>query len=189
MTWSGSRAGSTPAIRPASRGGRLPAERARPSFRLHSWPPWRRSPGVRQTFSVETRRGQRLRRPHVFKIRSLLGENYRPASANRMLAALRAARPPAGTRCCRHRRPEPRRRVPAERRFKRLPLRCRCIRRGNSSRRGPRNSSSQVDRRAQHGASLYRRAGAENRELRRANEILKSASAFFAAELDGRRPR
>ena len=26
----------------------------------------------------------------------------------------------------------------------------------------------------------------ENRELRRANEILKSASAFFAAELDGR---
>ena len=29
----------------------------------------------------------------------------------------------------------------------------------------------------------------ENRELRRANEILKSASAFFAAELDGRRGR
>ena len=28
----------------------------------------------------------------------------------------------------------------------------------------------------------------ENRELRRANEILKAASAFFAAELDGRRP-
>ena len=27
----------------------------------------------------------------------------------------------------------------------------------------------------------------ENWELRRANEILKSASAFFAAELDGRR--
>ena len=27
----------------------------------------------------------------------------------------------------------------------------------------------------------------ENRELRRANEILKSASAFFAAELDGLR--
>ena len=26
----------------------------------------------------------------------------------------------------------------------------------------------------------------ENRELKRANEILKSASAFFAAELDGR---
>lgn len=26
----------------------------------------------------------------------------------------------------------------------------------------------------------------ENRELRRANEILKSASAFFAAEFDGR---
>ena len=29
----------------------------------------------------------------------------------------------------------------------------------------------------------------ENFELRRANEILKSASAFFAAELDGRRRR
>jgi len=27
----------------------------------------------------------------------------------------------------------------------------------------------------------------ENRELRRANEILKTASAFFAAELDGHR--
>jgi len=30
---------------------------------------------------------------------------------------------------------------------------------------------------------------AEVRELRRANEILKSASAFFAAELDPRRAR
>ncbi len=29
----------------------------------------------------------------------------------------------------------------------------------------------------------------ENRELRRANEILKTASIFFATELDGRRPR
>ena len=29
----------------------------------------------------------------------------------------------------------------------------------------------------------------ENRELRRANEILKSASIFFATELDGRQPR
>jgi transposase len=29
----------------------------------------------------------------------------------------------------------------------------------------------------------------ENRELRRANEILKTASPFFAAELDGRQPR
>ena len=29
----------------------------------------------------------------------------------------------------------------------------------------------------------------ENRELRRANEILKSASLFFAAELDGRTGR
>jgi transposase len=29
----------------------------------------------------------------------------------------------------------------------------------------------------------------EVRELRRANEILKSAAVFFGAELDGRRPR
>lgn len=29
----------------------------------------------------------------------------------------------------------------------------------------------------------------ENRELRRANEILRSASAFFAAELDGRKTK
>ena len=29
----------------------------------------------------------------------------------------------------------------------------------------------------------------DNRELRRANEILKSAAAFFGAELDGRRTR
>ena len=29
----------------------------------------------------------------------------------------------------------------------------------------------------------------ENRELRRANEILKTASAFFAAELDPHRPK
>ena len=29
----------------------------------------------------------------------------------------------------------------------------------------------------------------ENRELRRANEILKSAAAFFGTELDGRRPK
>ena len=29
----------------------------------------------------------------------------------------------------------------------------------------------------------------ENRELRRANEILKAAAAFFGAELDGRRPK
>jgi len=29
----------------------------------------------------------------------------------------------------------------------------------------------------------------ENKELRRANEILKSAAAFFGAELDRRQPR
>lgn len=34
-----------------------------------------------------------------------------------------------------------------------------------------------------------RRLRAENKELRRANEILKAASAFFAAELDRPTPR
>jgi len=34
-----------------------------------------------------------------------------------------------------------------------------------------------------------RRLRRENAELRRANEILKTASAFFAAELDHRAPR
>jgi transposase len=38
---------------------------------------------------------------------------------------------------------------------------------------------------AQRMAALER----EVRELRRANEILKAASVFFATELDGRRPR
>ena len=33
---------------------------------------------------------RRLRRPHVLKIRSLLEENYLPATANRMLSALSA---------------------------------------------------------------------------------------------------
>ncbi len=37
-------------------------------------------------------------------------------------------------------------------------------------------------------AEELRRLRAENRELKRANEILKTASTFFAAELD-RRPR
>jgi hypothetical protein len=32
---------------------------------------------------------QRLRRPHVRKIRGLLEEHYQPATANRMLSALR----------------------------------------------------------------------------------------------------
>jgi len=34
-----------------------------------------------------------------------------------------------------------------------------------------------------------RRLRAENYELRRANEILKSASVFFAKELDSDRPK
>lgn len=35
-------------------------------------------------------------------------------------------------------------------------------------------------------AEEVRKLRAENRELKRANEILKSASTFFAAELDRR---
>jgi transposase len=38
-------------------------------------------------------------------------------------------------------------------------------------------------------AGRIRELERENRELRRANEILKSASAFFARELDPRPPR
>ena len=42
-----------------------------------------------QIYTAEAMPWQRLRRPHVLKVWSLLGENYRPAGANRMLAALR----------------------------------------------------------------------------------------------------
>jgi len=48
---------------------------------------------------------------------------------------------------------------------------------------GKRPGTSTTD--AQRIAELER----ENRELRRANEILKAASAFFARELDPRLPR
>jgi transposase len=48
---------------------------------------------------------------------------------------------------------------------------------------GKRPGASTVD--AQRIAELER----ENRELRRANEILKAASAFFARELDPRLPK
>ena len=48
---------------------------------------------------------------------------------------------------------------------------------------GNRPGTTTVD--AQRIAELER----ENRELRRANEILKAASAFFARELDPRLPR
>jgi transposase len=49
--------------------------------------------------------------------------------------------------------------------------------------RGERRGTGSDD--AERIAALER----ELRELRRANEILKSASLFFATELDGRRPR
>src|SRR5947209_19199853 len=49
--------------------------------------------------------------------------------------------------------------------------------------RGERRGTTTAD--AQRMAELER----EVRELRRANEILKAASVFFATELDGRRPR
>jgi YVTN family beta-propeller protein len=42
-----------------------------------------------QVFGAETMPWQLLRRPHVLKIRSLLEENYLPATANRMHSALR----------------------------------------------------------------------------------------------------
>src|SRR5438128_8518658 len=43
-----------------------------------------------QVFTAETMPWQRLRRPHVLKVRGLLEENYQPATANRMLSALRS---------------------------------------------------------------------------------------------------
>ena len=53
---------------------------------------------------------------------------------------------------------------------------------------------SQVDSRARRGVTSDERERLrvlerENRELRRANDILKAASAFFARELDPRLPR
>ncbi|MBJ7600037.1 MAG: hypothetical protein DLM67_08740 [Candidatus Nephthysia bennettiae] len=41
-----------------------------------------------QVFTAETMPWQRLRRPHVLKIRGLLEESYQPATANRMLSAV-----------------------------------------------------------------------------------------------------
>jgi hypothetical protein len=40
-------------------------------------------------YTVETMPWHQIRRPHVLRIRQLLEDNYQPATANRMLAALR----------------------------------------------------------------------------------------------------
>jgi hypothetical protein len=50
-------------------------------------------------FTAETMPWQRLRRPQVLKIRSLLEENYLPATANRMLSALRGVLTDAPMSC------------------------------------------------------------------------------------------
>ena len=51
------------------------------------------------------------------------------------------------------------------------------------------DSGARPDLPSQPGARGDPAAAAENYELRRANEILKSASVFFAKELDPDRPR
>ena len=59
------------------------------------------------------------------------------------------------------------------------------LRGGSAGRNRRRDAARYDDGDAQRIAELER----ENRELRRANEILKAASAYFAEELDPRLPR
>ena len=53
-----------------------------------------------QVYTAETLPWHRLRQPHVLKIWGLLEDHYQPATANRMLAALRGV-----LRECRHAQP------------------------------------------------------------------------------------
>jgi transposase len=59
----------------------------------------------------------------------------------------------------------------------------------NWVRQGEADRGERADRPSTETAEEMRRLRAENAELRRANEILKAASAFFAREIDQPRTR
>jgi hypothetical protein len=83
----------------SSRASQIPSIRSPPISTASPPPPdarssrpWSGSPRrSTHVFTAETVPWQRLRRPQVLKIRGLLEEHYQPATANRMLSALRGA--------------------------------------------------------------------------------------------------